>query len=133
MDYEEKLWLDEKRRIHDEYWEYRDFDDFRTWQCEDMTVPDVVLFRHAFSEVTESFELLKEICDEVDIDWHRKDHFVILGDCTIDQLLKVLRLNVELARKLSNSVSALDKVNESVVTAQEQARKLEQTLKVLEE
>jgi hypothetical protein len=126
MNYNEKPWFD------DEYWEYRDFEGYHTWQCEDMTVPDVVLFRHAFSEVTDASNLLKEICEEVDIDWCREDHHVILGDCTIDQLLGVLRLNVQLARKLNNAVSALDKVNDSVVTAQEQARKVEQTISALE-
>lgn len=132
MNYEEELWLEEKRRCRDEYWEYRDIEGYHTWQCEDMGVPDVVLFRHAFSEVTDASELLKEICDEIGIDWRRDDHNVVIGDCTLDQLINVLRLNVQLARKLNNAVSALDNVNDSVVTAQEQARKVEQTISALE-
>ena len=117
---------------HDEYELYRDTDEFRSWTCGDMDIPDVVMFRTAFSEVSEASQLLRDILEEAGIDWHRRDEFVGIGGCSVDQLLSILRLNVELARKLNTAVSALDTVNDQVVTAQEQAYKVERTISELE-
>jgi predicted translin family RNA/ssDNA-binding protein len=56
----------------------------------------------------------------------------VIGDLTIDQVLGIAREVVTLQRKMSNARSALDRVNDRVITAQEQARKVEKTINALE-
>lgn len=116
----------------DRYSEYDDYDGYKTWTTGDMDLPDVVLFRSAFSDVSGALEQLDVMLEEIGINPRASDSSIVIGDLTIDQVLGIAREVVTLQRKMSNARSALDRVNDRVITAQEQARKVEKTINALE-
>lgn len=116
----------------DRYSEYDDYDGYKTWTTGDMDLPDVVLFRSAFSDVSGVLEQLDVMLDDLGINPRASDASIVIGDLTIDQVLTVAREVITLQRKIFNARAALDRVNERVITAQEQARKVEKTINALE-
>lgn len=81
------------------------------WQCSDMDLPDIVLFRCALAEVGDCEQSVRKLLDA-------------LGD--------EHEAGILFRRKLFNAKAMLEKINERVVTAQSQARTVDETVRALE-